>query len=207
MILDNDYVNIVIEHKKIKNIYFRINEQLEIYVTCPKYVSQKEIMNLLNKNHESLIKMYHKIKKDNLKKEEVYYLGKRYDFVYFKKVIIDESSGIAFGPSVEAINTYLYKNCLKHFQTRLDLYVQEFTGLPKFLLRARKMKSRWGVCNKSSMSVTLNTLLIHKDNSLIDYVICHELSHFIHMDHSKLFWMEVAKHYPNYQKARKELRG
>ena len=35
------------------------------------------------------------------------------------------------------------------------------------------MKTRWGVCNKSSMTVTLNSLLIHKRVDLIDYVINH----------------------------------
>ena len=67
------------------------------------------------------------------------------------------------------------------------------------------MKTRWGVCNKKSMTVTLNLELITKDVHLIDYVIVHELSHFKHMDHSKLFWEEVGMHYPYYKQARKEL--
>ena len=31
MNIGNDYLNVVIERKKIKNIYFRINEKNEIY--------------------------------------------------------------------------------------------------------------------------------------------------------------------------------
>ena len=80
-----------------------------------------------------------------------------------------------------------------------------FDDLPKFTLRVRKMKTRWGVCNKSSMTVTLNTELITKDVNLIDYVIVHELCHFKHMDHSPAFWNEVYKYYPYYKQARKEL--
>ena len=81
-----------------------------------------------------------------------------------------------------------------------------FEDLPKFKLRIRRMKTRWGVCNKSSMTVTLNTELIHKDVTLIDYVIIHELCHFKYMNHSESFWTEVEKYYPYYKLARKRLK-
>ena len=67
------------------------------------------------------------------------------------------------------------------------------------------MKTKWGVCNISSMTVTLNVTLITKREDLIDYVIIHELSHFKYMNHSAAFWDEVGRHYPDYKRARKEL--
>ena len=78
--------------------------------------------------------------------------------------------------------------------------------IPYPIIKVRSMKTRWGVCNKSSMTVTLNTELIHKDVSLIDYVLVHELCHFKYMDHSSSFWMEVEKYYPYYKLARKRLK-
>ena len=50
MNIDGNFLDVVIEKKKIKNIYFRINNKNQIYVTCPKYVSEKEINRLLEKN-------------------------------------------------------------------------------------------------------------------------------------------------------------
>ena len=35
----------------------------------------------------------------------------------------------------------------------------------------------------------------------IDYVIIHELSHFVHFDHSSDFWETVRIHMPDYKKA------
>lgn len=204
MIINGQELEVVVERKKIKNIYFRINEKKQIYITCPRFVSMIEINHLLKKNVDSLGKMLDKIEEKTLT-DDVYFLGQKLDYVYFSKVMIEGCT--AFGPSIEVINDYLYKHSLEVFQERLDLYVGEFEHLPKFRLRVRKMKSRWGVCNKGSMTVTLNTLLIHKPVHLIDYVICHELSHFEHMDHSAAFWEEVSKHYPEYKQARKELRG
>lgn len=80
-----------------------------------------------------------------------------------------------------------------------------FEDLPEFTLRIRKMKTRWGVCNFTKKIITLNSELITKDISLIDYVIIHELCHFKHQNHSPLFWQEVEKYYPYYKKARKML--
>jgi len=56
------------------------------------------------------------------------------------------------------------------------------------------------------MTVTLNSSLIHKDVTLIDYVIIHELCHFKYMDHSSAFWKEVEKYYPYYKLARERLK-
>lgn len=204
MIISGDELEVVIERKKIKNIYFRINEDSQIYVTCPRMVSEREIFKLLEKNRKSLEKMYNKTSKRLSEKSKIMLLGSEFDYVYYKKVMFQDN--LAFGPTVDAVNEYLEKHSLEVFQKRLDIYVKEFNNLPKFRLRVRKMKSRWGVCNKGSMTVTLNTLLIHKSYFLIDYVIVHELTHFEHMDHSKAFWAEVERHYPEYKKARKELR-
>ena len=68
------------------------------------------------------------------------------------------------------------------------------------------MKTRWGVCNRRDNSVTLNSELIKYDLTKLDYVIVHELSHFIHFNHSKSFWNLVEKYSPNYKKIRKDLK-
>ncbi len=203
IVLGND-LEVIVERKRIKNIYFRINEDKQIYVTCPKYVSNIEIDHLLKKNIKSLERMYKKVAKHDSEKEHILFLGKELDFVQYKKIMFDENT--AFGPSVDEVNAYLEKHSLKFFQERMDIYLPSYGNIPKFRLRIRKMKSRWGVCNKSSMTVTLNTLLIHKKPYLIDYVICHELAHFYHMDHSPDFWKCVEEHFPRYKEARKELR-
>ena len=68
------------------------------------------------------------------------------------------------------------------------------------------MKTRWGVCNKRDNSVTLNTNLIKETIDKLDYVIIHELAHFVHFDHSKDFWNLVSKYCKEYKQIRKELK-
>lgn len=201
---DDISLDVVIERKKIKNIYFRIKEDLKLYVSCGYLCSDKYIEKLLDDNKNSIIRMYNNMLNKVSIKNDIYYLGSKMNYIYSDKVYIDGLN--IYGPSIEVINDYLEKNCLDVFKNRLDRLMIQFEDLPKFRLRIRHMKTRWGVCNKSSMTVTLNTELIHKDVSLIDYVIVHELCHFKYMDHSKNFWMEVEKYYPYYKLARKRLK-
>ena len=49
-------------------------------------------------------------------------------------------------------------------------------------------------------------MLIKYSINEIDYVIVHELSHFIEFNHSKNFWKYVKKYYPNYKEAQKVLK-
>ncbi len=202
MELDGRWYNIVIERKKIKNIIFRIKGN-DLVISCNRLVPEREIKRLLIKNEKSLSKMAMKEANRHADDDKVLFLGYKLKYQYDTKVHFDEK--VAYGPSVDKVNESLEKHALKYFQDRMDIYLPEFKNLPKFKLRTRKMKTRWGVCNRGSMSVTLNTLLIHKRVDLIDYVICHELSHFEHMDHSKAFWEEVGRHFKDYKAARKEL--
>ena len=202
-LLDRE-VEVIVERKWMKNIYFRINQEGQIYVTCPIRTSDHAINTLLNSNIKALERMYKRYLTKEDKHNRILYLGKEYDFIEYKKVMIDGDT--FYGSSISKINEYLEKNSLKIFEERLALYINEFTNIPDFRLRTRKMKTRWGVNNFSSKTITLNTELIHYRYECIDYVIIHELSHFYHKDHSTSFWKEVEKHYPDYKKYRKELR-
>lgn len=202
--LDGINFEVIITKKRIKNIYFRVKEDLKIYVNCNTLCSNNYIEKLLLENKKDIIKMYNNMLDKKEEKTSIYYLGNEMNYIYSNKIKIDEDT--IYGPSIDKINEYLEKNSLKIFKSRLDRIKILFDDLPEFRLRIRNMKTRWGVCNKSSMTVTLNTNLIHKDVTLIDYVIIHELCHFKHMDHSNAFWNEVEKYYPYYKLARKRLK-
>lgn len=197
----NYEVDVIIYRKKIKNLYVRVKDGT-IKVSANTYTSDRYIKDLLERERPNIEKM---LEKEKLKPtDRIFYLGDEYKYKYNEKIVLDD--GCYEGPNIDIINEHLEKNSKNLFVERLESLKKMFNDLPDFKLKTRKMKTRWGVCNKKSMTITLNTELIHKDISLIDYVIIHELCHFKHMDHSKQFWLEVEKYYPYYKLARERLK-
>ena len=140
------------------------------------------------------------------KKELFYYLGKKYDIIYLDSNVELYDDKI-YVKNEETLNKWYKKQIKKIFKERLDYNYSLFIeNIPYPNLRIRKMKTRWGVCNKKTNTVTLNSELIKYDISKIDYVIIHELSHFLHFNHSRNFWNQVEKYCPNYKKIRNELK-
>ncbi|SFW11016.1 M48 family metallopeptidase [Nitrosovibrio sp. Nv17] len=89
------------------------------------------------------------------------------------------------------------------FGERLALYADRLgIGVPP--LRLSRARSRWGSCSARGI-VRLNWRLIRMPLHLVDYVIAHELSHLIEMNHSPAFWKTVERIYPDYLQARKAL--
>ena len=70
----------------------------------------------------------------------------------------------------------------------------------------KKLKSRWGSCDNFN-NIALNIYLIQLDWTLIDYVICHELTHTIHHHHQASFWDYLSELYPDYKNARKTIKA
>ena len=64
--------------------------------------------------------------------------------------------------------------------------------------------ARWGSCN-TRREVRLAWRLVKAPAELVDYVICHELAHLRHMDHSPRFWAEVERQCPDYKRLRARL--
>ncbi len=72
-------------------------------------------------------------------------------------------------------------------------------------LTFRTMTSKWGVCRPRTGRVTLNRNLVYLPLSLVDYVICHELAHFHHANHSAAFWQCLAARVPDCKERRRAL--
>ena len=70
----------------------------------------------------------------------------------------------------------------------------------------RDMKTRWGSCNTRSAHLNFNLKLLDLPQECLDYVVVHELCHLWVPGHSKAFWDQVERVYPDYRKVRKVLR-
>lgn len=69
----------------------------------------------------------------------------------------------------------------------------------------QRMKTKWGSCNRRARTIRLNTELVKKPKSLLNYVLVHEMLHLVEPTHSERFVELLSKHYPAWREARAEL--
>lgn len=203
-ILNNKEYPIEIIRKNNKNTYLRVKDSKIIVTT--NYLTSLTTINKLIKNNTTFINK--QLTKEDLKKEDTIFklFGNSYDIIYgFKDTEIENNK--IYTKDLKTLNKYLTKYITNIYNERLDYYYHLFEeNIPIPNLKIRKMTSRWGVCNIKNHNVTLNLELSKYNIECLNYVIVHELSHFIHPNHSKDFWLLVSKYYPNYKEIRKHLR-
>ena len=78
-------------------------------------------------------------------------------------------------------------------------------GKPQPRIYLRKMRTLWGSCSVNRQVVTFNQYLIKAKPACIDYVVLHELSHFIYPNHSKQFYDFLSIHMPDWKERKKIL--
>lgn len=203
--LDNYEYEVRIIRKNNRNTYIRVRDGM-IVVTTNYFTSEKSIEKLIKDNKISIMKMVKQDSKKQEREDNFYYFGKSYDVVYGFLDVSIEGNRI-YAKDEKSLFRYLNESIVKIYLERLMYWYNVFEeDIPKPNLKIRKMTSRWGVCNTKNHNVTLNYQLVKYDISCLDYVIVHELSHFIHPNHSKEFWGLVGKYYPRYKECRRMLK-
>jgi len=203
--LDGKIYDVEIIKKNNRNTYVRVKNG-KIVVTTNYLTGKNSIIKLIKDNENSIIKMIDKDGKKQEKNDNFYYFGKKYDVIYgFND--IDITLDKIYVKDKKSLDKYINKNILDIYNERINYWYNIFEEkIPVPNLKIRKMTSRWGVCNIRNHNVTLNYHLCKYDICCLDYVIVHELSHFIHPNHSSDFWGLVGKYYPKYKECRRMLK-
>lgn len=67
------------------------------------------------------------------------------------------------------------------------------------------MKTKWGSCNIDAQRIWLNLDLAKKSPECLEYVVVHELVHFLERRHTGYFRAQMDKFLPNWQERRELL--
>ena len=205
--IDGITYDVIIEKKHNKNTYLRVKEDLNIYVTTSYLMPNYMIKKFVEDNIPFIKKQLDIMGKRIDKKEKNYVLGEEINIVIDNKTKKTSFDGTTLYAKNKSEVDKWYKKATKQiFEKHLkDVYDRFTVNVPFPKLCIRKMTTRWGVNNSTLKKVTLNSELIYKDPKYLDYVIVHELAHFIHHNHGKGFWKLVEENEPNYKRLRKEL--
>ena len=96
-----------------------------------------------------------------------------------------------------------YKQELIDKATPLMVRWADVMGVAPQELKTQKMSSRWGSCHVSRGIIKLNSELARKDETLLEYVLVHELVHLFERGHNARFYGFMDKYLPDW-KARKQ---
>ena len=105
----------------------------------------------------------------------------------------------------DVVQAWLMRQSKQNFTSRLNHFA------PTLNVQWRKLSlsnagTRWGSAS-SDGSIRLNWRLVHFKQSIIDYVVVHELSHLRVMDHSPRFWDTVRAVVPDFADLRGQLKS
>ena len=205
---NNKNYPIIINYKNNKNLYIKVDDDFNIRINSPYLYPKLLIKKIVKENYKSIAKMIdEKERKKSVNNNTNKLFGKKINVTYsnvkgpiyncYDLIVRDD---VMLNNWYKSVSQQIFEEELKSIYEKFE----EKIPYPK--LKIRKMKTRWGVCNKKDDSITLNLDLVKEDKIYLDYVIVHELSHFIHFNHSKSFWLLVNKYVPNYKEIRKEMR-
>lgn len=209
--------NVSIEKKRIRNIYLRV-EGNTIKATCPYYVNEYEVYKFIETKRDWIYKAY--LYNNNKIMRSLKYSGGDHFFIYGEQYqllkfvgrknikIIDNTIYFTYKDDSEDSIKALYK----YFDSKLLLKAQEYLDKYRYILldygynempilKARIMTSKWGVCYTRKNQIVISSYLINYPVDALEYIIIHELVHFIVPNHSKRFYEIIANNMPNYKDA------
>ena len=223
----NKLIICTITRKNVKRLRIRIDKNGEVHVSAPLYMSDTRIDDFILSDMAFIVAAVEKVESEKLvsptptryaQGERVCVFGniktlyivegkKNFCFedgdrlILSVKDVTDEKlrqkTFISFArKQVEfAVGSF----CEKYY----PVFCHKVRVFPK--LKFRNMTSRWGSCTPSKNSMTFNYALFAAHVKCVEYVVVHELTHFLQQNHSRSFYSELKKVMPDYEVWRKKL--
>lgn len=210
--IDGRIIEYQLNIKNIKRCYLRIISGKVIVNTSPDF-SVETIEKLIYDHKETILNQLDSYipKYDYKDGGYVNVFNQRYMIILKdineRRAVIHDDKIYVYHAKIQSTIEAELKNILTDYIYKQIKYQLDNDFKRKMpVIEIKKFKSRWGSCFSKQNKVSFNLALVHLDKWLIDYVIVHELCHFMQANHSKLFYLEVEKRLPDYKKREKRLK-
>ena len=184
--------------QKRKTLSLKVDKDWKIIVKAPKYATQKEIENFIEKHKDWILKEQNKA----LQNKTIFQIWQKFLFFWElfelkqsekKKFYFDKDFFYTSLKIEEEIRKEFIKFYKKEAYNYISKRIVEFCLLLNIdfnKLSINSAKTRWWSCN-SNKNINFSFRLILAPKNSIDYVIIHELAHLTEMNHSRQFWSIV----------------
>lgn len=203
-----------------KTLAIEVHPDSSVHIIAPEESSFPEIAKKVSKRAKWITKQQHYFEqflprtpeREYVSGETHYYLGK----AYLLKVHIGELNQVKLkagklqvscknNQTPEKVKKLLAHWYYKHAEKKFKKLAKEaFSKFKEYdfeepQLEIRRMTKRWGSCNTVD-KITINPELIKAPSKCIEYVLVHEMCHFIVPKHNKAFYQTLSSIMPNWKK-------
>ena len=212
--------------KEIKSIRLKVFPSGEIRLSAPPGTPDHFIRDLLEKKRSWVNKQLECFKQtEGIEKEDTIrtgtstrILGRQLVIKIVeerqKRIVRDDLKLLIYTPNVndqedidrQFINWW-QKNSKQYFQQQIARIfpIVEKHGVAKPELVVRRMQTLWGSCSRNKGIVNLNYYLYKAPVACIEYVILHELIHFLYPRHDRNFLDFLTIHMPDWEERKRLL--
>ena len=121
-----------------------------------------------------------------------------------KKLLLNVRPGADDRKRREVLDAW-YRAELKATAQPLIEKWEPIIGVKVKRLFVQRMKTKWGSCNPTAMTIRLNTELAKKPPIYLEYIIVHELTHFLVNNHGERFQALLKEFLPGWRQMRHTL--
>lgn len=211
-----------------KSLAIRLDENGNVFVRAPKGLDRRRIDKILSEKANWILTNQNTLQKLNNEREEkqyisgtiIFYKGHQYTLHIHKVLIKKEEKIIIHEDNENGLKMYLKSLEQEYVKKSLEVWYKEearkvlidkskffgrFFGKTYGNIRIKTMKTRWGSCSAKG-NLNFNWKIIMAPEEVIDYLVVHELSHLIEMNHSVNFYKQLERVLPDYKISRKWLK-
>lgn len=182
----------------------------EVFVKAPHIFSRDKIKEILQDKKSWIEK---KLKEHTIhnslflnvkQKKKILYRGREFALILNsqKNTIVNY---VFYFKNERSIQKFFIEKFFSKIKQLLFAIAEKMQVQPSSL-KLINFKAKWGSCDKLK-NIKLNWRVYMLPDSLLYYLLVHELAHIIELNHSNKFWQVVEKYCKSYKQLRKELKN
>jgi predicted metal-dependent hydrolase len=223
--LDIGGLRVELVRKSIKNLHLGVYPpDGRVRVAAPPTVSDEAVrlavitrMGWINRQRDKFLRQARQSERDYVSGETHFHLGQRYRL----RLIERPGTSKVRLTSDRRIELMVPKDRSREFRERvvqrwqrellrergqaLTIEWAARLGVEPPAIAIKRMKTKWGACNKAGKRIWLNLELIKKPPECISYLVLHEITHLIERNHGDAFVAFLDRHMSNWRTYRDEL--
>jgi predicted metal-dependent hydrolase len=210
--------------KDIKNVHLSVYPPSgKVRIAAPTRMSLDNIriyaiskLGWIKKQQQKFAEQIRESPREYLYKEGHFFLGNRYLLKVIEKeespfvVIRHKTIELHIRPNTDhqrrqAIMDEWYRQQLKELVPPIVKKWEKLMNVSIQELAIRKMRTKWGTCNREAKRIWLNLELAKKPIECIEYIVVHELAHLLERSHNALFIAYMDRFLPEWKQLKNEL--